>query len=360
MSLRYVAIIFAGLISACSQGHKIPDYVLSQDMDVQTYERVDHRFCSSIDPSIIDGNLDNSYWQCRLSLTKYRLKTDRLDPNFGNHNKKISDLATQISLKISMSPESSMAKVNQEIDNLDHAKCLEMGFIIDTDNQLKIDDYFSCRRFLLSQRNQLPPFDNLDYLKYQNQEYNISYIINQRVDNNIANKKNLSQKYPACIEHNIYSHNFSSCKEAQDNANQCFANIASKKLQKEVEQKVLCQKQSYHRFSDDLLIDQDENDDIYEELNKRSDFYNNNSFASIGIEDLSQFQSEKNPKEENIKSKIRDINSKTKLYGRFELTKLRQKYIILCQKNVDNEIVDYVKKLQSDCDNLKKYKLLTE
>lgn len=360
MSLRYIAIIFASLLAGCAQGNKIPEYVLSPDMNVQTYERVDHRFCSSIDLGNNSKGLDNSYWQCRLSLTKYRLKTDRFDPNFQSHNKRISDLATQISLKISMNPESSMAKVNREIDNLDHSKCLSMGFIIDTDDQLKIDDYFSCRRFLLGERNSFPPFDNIEYLKHQNQDYNMTYIVDQRIDQNISNKKILAKKYPGCMKHNIYSQNFDNCKTAQDNSKQCFADINSKKLKKEIEEKVLCQKQSYHRFPEDLLIEQEGEESVYEKANKRSDFYNNNNFASIGIEDLSQFQSEKNPREEEKKSKIEDINSKTKLYSRFELTKLRQKYIILCQKNVDNEIAHYVKNLQSDCNDLKEYKLLSD
>ncbi len=49
------------------------------------------------------------------------------------------------------------------------------------------------------------------------------------------------------------------------------------------------------------------------------------------------------------------IGSKNQLYNKFEIIKLREKYIKSCQVNADIEIVDYVTQHRNACEALKKY-----
>ncbi len=350
--------------SACSS-NKTPPYILSHILTIQPLEKTDHRFCSSLklDFDKTDDIKSTLYWRCRLSIVKYRLIPNPQTPADKKFNLEINDLITKISLKISATPESAIYQANKQIDNLDHNQCLRMGFKVFTDNQTKIDDYFGCRRVLMVDRKLLPPFGNVEYFKYPNNKYNLSFIVDQRVEQQIELYKEAAKAYPKCAKFNLYGEDFKRCKTAYDNSRKCYLEINRKKFKKEAEKKIACQRKTYIRFPDSFLKEKDRQKQAIAKHNTRSDYYNQQSFASIGIEDISQFDSDEkraNKMKEKKKQKEKNINSKDELYDKFELTKLRKKYVVSCQKEADEEIAQYLVYLNKECEDMKMFEILGE
>ena len=139
------------------------------------------------------------------------------------------------------------------------------------------------------------------------------------------------------------------------------------KFKKEYDEKIVCQKQSYIIFPNDLLKGNDAAQAEIERMNINSDYYNKYSLASLGL-DSSEFaakvdedpkESAKLAKEKKIE-KDKKINSKAGLYTKFELTKLRQKYIFLCQKEADVRVVKYLDEVNKACRELEKFEIVGE
>ena len=356
-----IALIFSVAV-ACSRGQD--PYILSHLSQIQVLEKQDHKFCVSLKLSFDKGdNLKSGiYWRCRLSLAKYKLYTDQRAPNYAKHNLEISDLITKISLKLSNTPESILIRENKKMDDRQHKQCLIMGFVFDTEDQAKIDDYFACRKALIEDQQLVPPFGNTEYLKYPNRSYNLGFVIDRRIDEEIKRYNSEKKNYPTCIKFHFSSANFKNCVAAQNRSRQCFTEIDKKKFRREGEEKIVCQKQAYLRFPDEFLKEEDRNKRDIERMKNNSDYYNKQNFASIGIGDLSQFESKSDKKTEEVTNKKSDknINSKEGLYSKFELTKLRQKYIFSCQQEADGRVIDYVEGLKKDCGKMIEFEVIGE
>ena len=362
--------IFAAIFCvsfACSQV-KDP-FVLSHIPAIQVLEKQDHGFCSSLKIGFdnSDDLKSGLYWRCRLSLAKYRLYTDNSTPENERHNLEISDLITKISLKLADTPESILIRENKKMDERHHQRCLAMGFTIATEDQTKIEDYFICRKTLIDELQLVPPFGNTEYLEYPNRSYNIGFAIDQRTDKDIKSYFAAKSNYPTCVKFNLNNINFKNCTAAQDKMRQCFSNIEKQKFKKEYDEKIVCQKQSYIIFPNDLLKGNDAAQAEIERMNINSDYYNKYSLASLGL-DSSEFaakvdedpkESAKLAKEKKIE-KDKKINSKAGLYTKFELTKLRQKYIFLCQKEADVRVVKYLDEVNKACRELEKFEIVGE
>jgi hypothetical protein len=347
---------------SCSQPKPDP-FVLSHLPHIQPLEKQDHSFCSSLKIAFdkSDNLKSGLYWRCRLSLTKYRLYTDNSRPENAKHNLEISDLITKISLRLSDTPESILMRENKKMDDRQHQQCLALGFVIATEDQAKIDDYFSCRRALIEEQRLSPPFGNSDYLQYPNRSYDIGFAIDRRVDEEIKQHNAAKEKYPTCAGFNLNSLNFKNCTIAQDRSRQCFSEIEKKKFKKEAEEKTICQKQSYIEFSDDFLKEDDLHKKDIARMKTNSDFYNQYSFASIGVDDT-QFTAENKDAKlpSSQRGSTKKINSKAELYSKFELTKLRQKYIFSCQQEADSRIASYVADLKKSCEDSAKFEIIGE
>jgi hypothetical protein len=335
-------------------------FLLSHLPQVQLQEKQDHNFCASLKLNFDESNnLNNqAYWHCRLSMAKNHLNTDDFLPQIQQNNAEISDLITKISLKVSQISESILSHENNKMDERQHKKCLDLGYIFATDDQAKIDEYFACRKVLIDDQLSVPAFGNLEYLDYPNNSYNLGFVVDKRIDAEIKNYDEKKSKYPACIKFNLNDINFKNCAAAQDKSQVCFGEIDKKKFHKEWEEKILCQKQSYTKFGDELLKKDDAKKAELERTKVNSNFYNNNSFAALRL-DESQFSSDKKNNLETEKIK-KNINSKENLYSKFELTRLRKQYISSCQKEADLRVKKYVNELEKNCADLTKFEIIGE
>ncbi len=364
--IKQIAIFFIAFAStslfSCNNFSKNTksSYILSTIPKIRSLEKVDHDFCNSLNINYGNKNSKQSqkYWRCRLSAAKFRFKTEISTPEDQNHNQSINDLASKISAKLALSPESLLENASIEIENIEHRQCLKMGFDLSTDNQVKVDEYFACRKILIEERFAIPPFRKADYLKYKHGKYNTSFAIDQAIDKKIEQFKKAQEQYPECVKYKIASEEFKNCTIAYDNMDKCLLGINKKKFHKEVENKITCQRQAFLRFPNEMSKDVEDNESRLKKINSRSDYYNKNDFIALGIGDISQFNSETEQKDKEIQNSDSQqiestkqglINSNKNLYARFELTKLREHYINICQKNTDSKIKKYQQSLKDRC-----------
>lgn len=335
-------------------------HLLSDIPEVRELEKEDHRLCTDLKLNFDgkDNFLSRTYWQCRLSFAKYRLRAGpSATPEQARRDVDFTDLVAKISLKVSSTPEAVIIRENKKMDEYDHKKCLAMGFVLDTEDLLKVEDYFSCRKVLLDESQLIPPYGNLDYLSYSNRSYGVGFVVDQRVTKAINYYNEMKEKYPTCISFGVNSLNFKRCVEARSKALQCYEQIPQKKFRREGDEKVTCQKRAYLRFGDDLIKKDEQKKHDIERASRNSDFYNNRSFASIGASE-SDFVPE-GSEERDLKEKAAEkINSKAGLYEKFELTKLRQNFVVSCQQDAASRVEVYVLELKKSCGALEKFEIL--
>jgi len=382
LTIVIFAITFFAL--SCSQ-KKVgpPFYILSPLPHIQQREMVDHKFCSSIKFDLKNSDLreNKSYWRCRLTVAKQRLAAYNT-PSTRQYNLEISDLITKISLKISASNEESITRQNIKIDDRQHRQCLKLGYEIATKDQAKIDEYFACRLSLLDDMQHIPPYGNLEYSKYKNSEYNINFVVNKRIDANIAQYEEQKKQYPDCVKFNLYEKNFANCTKAYDNFRACSKEVPKKSFKKEVSEKIKCQRRSYVRFPNELIKQEENVKDNVAQRNYRSDLSNQNNLESLGLDaesfaapifeeeiDFDSLSDEeideimlKEDEERRIaqEQKEKDINSKKGLYSKFEVNKLRQQYVVACKKEADKIVEQFTRSLKQDCMDMKNFKVLGE
>mgnify|MGYP003332040135 CR=1 FL=1 len=357
VTISFIILITFNLFS-CQNKKTFSKYIISEVDYIREFEKADHNFCNSTGSNYNenDNAINSNYWRCRLSTTKYRLKTDNSKEENVKHNKYIGDLIAEISKMLSLSPELLLERANIQIEQIDHQKCLDMGFEFYTEDQVKIDEYFLCRKILIETRFTIPPFKDPTYSMYKNNNYNTSFVLNQRIDEKINQFKKSEIKYPNCIKYKIYGEDFTRCSLAYDNMNKCLLDIKKSKSYKEIKKKIICQRQSFDRFPSDMIKESKDNKEAIRKTNIRSDFYNNNDFNALGINDISQFESSKDniSKNDSIKNQNDNnlLNSNKALYADFELIKLRGQYINLCQKNANIEILEYEQQMKSKCQDI--------
>lgn len=364
--LKAILITIFCITFSCT--HVKEPYILSHLPQIEILEKQDHQFCDGLKLNFdrTDAIKSSLYWRCRLSLAKYKLYTDTSIPENARHNLEITDLIGKISIKLAETPESILMNENKRIDSRQHRQCLSMGFSFDVEDQIKVDDYFACRKALLENEQLVPPFGNFEYLKYPNRSYNIGFVIDLRIDERMKEYKVAQEKYPTCIKFNLISTDFKNCTKAQDNSRQCFTEIDKNKFKKELGEKIICQKLAYVELPDKLLKENDRGKKDIERMKSNSDYYNQNNFAALGIDDVTNFDADDDrvialkEKEEKEKNAKKNINSRTNLYDKFELTKLRQKYIASCQKEAESRVMKYVEDLKNSCKKMAEFEKVAE
>lgn len=359
-----ILILLFLLCSACAKPKPNP-FLISPNYNIQILERKDHQFCSALK---IDHNQttlmqSRQYWGCRLSMTKHHILKSRSSKAI-THNLGLNDLINKIKVRIANLPESIIHHANSKIDEKQHKKCLELGYEVATEDNGKIDDYFSCRSALIEDYKLLPPYRKSQYMKYPNKHYNLNFAITRRIENKLAQYNEQKKLYPTCVKYNIYNPNFKLCTEAQDASKECHQNIEKSRYKKELKDKINCQRLSYVHFPNRLIKFEEEKENKANQTNYKSDYYNNNNFAALGLDEES-FQSKEEEKEEDKTGKIpveveKSINNDNELYSKFEITKLREKYILKCQQSVDHTMKKFIEEEKFKCEQLKKFKKIGE
>ncbi len=350
---RIFLLLILATLASCASVKK--EYLLSHIKEIQNLEKQDHKFCTSLNLELnkTDNFKSRLYWRCRLSMAKYKIKTNPVSRIDIKRNLDINELISKISFKIAETPEASLLKESKKMDNIHHLKCSRMGFIIDFTNAEKTDDYFACRKALVDEQQVFPPFGNAEYLKYPNNSYTIGLVIDIRIDKAIKEYQAAEKEHPACIKYYSNKQKFTECGNAQNEAKKCFLEIDKKRFQKELDKKIICQKRSFLQFPDSLLKE-DVSKKNDSKINSKVNSYDQNSFAALGLDEESFAGKKKVDKVKKEESSAK-LNSKNNLYSKFELTKLRQEYISECQQEADDQIKQYNDSLVDSCKAMEVY-----
>ena len=147
--------------------------IISCSLDDGTVKRIesrDHQFCIALGLDFIanengvDINYDDAlkaeiYWRCRIILAKNKLRNDSVIPQDIRHNILINNLIADIEKNFADSYEKWTNSRNSLTDNHDHKLCAAQGYSVDTLDQTKLEDYFSCRKKLIFDAQIIPPFN---------------------------------------------------------------------------------------------------------------------------------------------------------------------------------------------------------
>ena len=279
-NLTNFLIIF--ILSVSCKSNYTPSYILSNSPVIQKFEEEDNFSCNLIklnsnNPEIYGNEL---YWRCRLSYAKYRLKS-LSDPL----HQEVSVLIAKIDAILYDSKNSSLQEELSFLDKKDHKTCVDLGFISETLDKKEIENYFLCRERLIQKNSDLAPFNKNEYLKFINRTYNIGYVVNKNIADNIEKESKKRVNYPECSFFSIYSDEFKECTAKHDKIADCKKNIEDKKAEMKHDSSLICQKQAYERFGNNLL----KNDSILKQeiarKNYLSDYQNRTNFDGLGIDE---------------------------------------------------------------------------
>ena len=366
-------VFFSILISAsCAKKIQQP-YIISDYLDIQQLEEYDHKSCANLKLNFDKSNIVESklYWHCRLSFSKYHLEINPVFPRQQEFNQKISDLIAQISIKISRNQETNIEREINKIDEKDHRQCNKMGYYPDAKDQTKIEEYYLCRKNLIELNYSELPFGNQKYAEYQNKSYNIAFVIDKRIKESIKQNQEKLEKYPECSNFRTYSDEFEKCVKSLDLYKNCIAESNVKIFNKEGSEKIICQKQAYIRFNDEMIKNDERVDLEIINRNKNSDKQNKNNFESIGINEkdfIGKAPKKKDEKklseqdelearikkwEEEKKKGNKIQNNSDNIYSKHEIAKLRREFISSCLKIIDADLSIYKKNIYEKCEKIK-------
>jgi len=335
-----------------------PPYIISDYPEIQPLEEYDHQYCVSLKLNFDKtNNLESKlYWHCRISFAKFRLE---IKPNFPwqmEFNKKISDLIAKISIKISRNQETIIQQELNKIDENDHKKCLKLGYNHESRDKSAIEDYYVCRKNIIELNYSEPPYNNSQYTPYQNKSYDINFIINKRIEESIKKGKEDLKNYPECANYRLVSLDFENCKKATELFRGCIKESNLKIVNRENNEKVVCQKQAYNRFSDEMIRNEDRSELRIRDRNINADRENKSNFTSLGIneEDFMAKAKRLEIKKQQLR-KIREGegNNNLNIYSKQEISRLRKDFIANCLKIIDERVNEYSNQLKQECETLK-------
>ena len=367
-------LVFFSILTLSSCAKKIQQpYIISGYLDIQQLEEYDHKSCANLKLNFDKSNIVESklYWHCRLSFSKYHLEINPVFPRQQEFNQKISDLIAQISIKISRNQETNIEREINKIDEKDHRQCNKMGYYPDAKDQTKIEEYYLCRKNLIELNYSELPFGNQKYAEYQNKSYNIAFVIDKRIKESIKQNQEKLENYPECSNFRTYSDEFEKCVKSLDLFKNCIMESNVKIFDKEGSEKIICQKQAYIRFNDEMIKNDERVDLEIINRNKNSDKQNKNNFESIGINEkdfIGKAPKKKDEKklseqdelearikkwEEEKKKESKIQNNSDNIYSKHEIAKLRREFISSCLKIIDADLLIYKKNIYEKCEKIK-------
>lgn len=374
---KQLSVLLFLLVLSCHKDNPIDD---SQDKKLQQIERSDHQYCISLglDYAKEDDLRTELYWRCRLDLATYKFKNNATTGQDITNNTLIIKLIERTTKNLADANIGSEKRKNRSLDDKDHERCLSMGFDLKNIDQAKVEEYYLCRKKLADEFNSAPAFNNQSYVKTGN-GYNYDYILDSAIERNLNESQKIKNIYPECAKYDFRSEKFASCKKAQDNARTCFTRSKTLRTKLDLEEKANCQVLVYYNFPSSMLRDEDKpqkldkisdegNVDVLKQVEgakKSKEAYQaykkqlkmQTAEKSTATKEEDDDNDDDEDSEDSSKydlAKMKELNNKSGLYSRFELTRLRQKYIATCKIKVSKDLNDFFKQRDDECDKISK------
>jgi len=351
-SLFLIAIAF--LCFSCA------DSEFEERQKIKKLEDEDHKYCIKLGLDFgFDAIETELYWRCRVSLAG-KITIQR---TFSLSSSAKDEYLNNLEIKFQKSFEDLNNYRNNLIGRKHHKICQKRGYDINSIKQDEVEKYLDCRQDLIKTYQVNPPYKKTHYLERPQDSYNIKYVINKRQDHEIERLEEERKKYPRCVHLEIKTKNYKKCINDYDKNAKCLENAQQMRFKKEMEQRMICQRRLYQRFPESLL----KKDEIQEEFDRKkvaADIYNNNDFINIGVDDdmLKTFESAeaiRKREEEKIRKakekkeqKKEDFNNEEKLYSKAELTALKKKFIVECDKRIKPITEEFIESKNLICQTL--------
>ena len=331
-------------------------YLFDQQSKLGIIERQDHQKCVSqgLDYGDWDEIITELYWRCRYELINARRVSNIVDV-FSKNNAVVEQMSDEVLKNLSRAKYSVLAKMEDDIELLDHEKCTKIGYklgIVDLD-----DDYYICRKDLILAR--IPPAPRITNTfaasalpKDKSKQY--IAIANETINSNkeAGLIMEMMQKYPSCAGLNTKSNDFKKCSAASDESTKCLANIGSIRVKKDLQDKIYCQKQTFIQFPDNYALAKDKSASEIEKLKLEDKKKTDKEVKEEINTTLMYLQGERDLK--NIGRYVDDGNnqeekSKDKLYSRVELLRLRESFNYQCNKKMEDKLPEFIEQSSQSC-----------
>jgi hypothetical protein len=172
--------------------------------------------------------------------------------------------------------KNQLMQQNIAIENFHNTLCLEMGLNPDSENLKITEQYLQCRFSLAKNYGIVPAFGRLQYLKYQQNFYNLSYIADKKTDENIKNYTMYQKEFPICSKINPRSSSFQKCIISSEKHKKCKEDVMKKDFQQDYKIRMMCYKKARSHFPTTLAISSDKN------LKKELDMHDKNTASLLG------------------------------------------------------------------------------
>lgn len=343
-------------------------YLITNQSNLRIIERQDHQKCISqgFDLGEWDDISTEMYWRCRYNLAQERMITDPISAESIQNNAQIKLISEEILKKLNRAKQSNLARIEDDIQTMDHARCVKQGYNLDDIDRVGINEYYLCRQKLVLDRIMPAPSVTNSYeasilSKNKFNQYLQDLAANKKPDQQVLLVNEMMSKYPLCSGLNIRSEDFKKCVDAQEEAKRCLASIETVKFKKQLEDKIYCQEQAFIQFPDNYSLAREKSSEVIAKLDReqkdREDQLKKAEHNSLTLKFLSGgLTKDIETRNGSFDSKFGQfpgqLKSTNNLYSKIELLKLREQFINRCMVVTEEKLPIFVERVSDDCRNI--------
>ena len=366
-------LIFVASFALLSGCQILSQQEISNSMEMQTnikdIERHDHQLCVSQGVNFEKWTDVSAeiYWRCRYNLIQDKMINNPVSPSDIENSAMITELSDKILKNLQKARKAILIGMEDDPEDSDHLKCLEMGYILDPKDQDKNEAYYECRKQLIVNRSAPPPgivdgYQKSPSLTSENKmQQHVAKIAQYEMppSNEVEFTINRINQYPNCININVKSKLFDKCVVAQKESLFCLDNIRTVNAKKQLDDKIYCQRQSLLQFPDNYtltrnksakeieeILKKEREDEIAEakanqerKLNRTQKFFGEGYASQDRI-----FSDESDTK--NVKEKQ---NEREKMFNKIQILELREEFIIKCNQLLAKKLPDTIEMERRKC-----------
>lgn len=342
-----------------------PD-IISDRSVLRIAEGEDHQKCvaQGFDLNKWDDIVTELYWSCRYDLIqKRRIYDNSTDPEVIANNIKVKKISDEILKNLNRARQVVLAKLQGNIQTSDHAKCVSLGYNLDSENPAEIESYYKCREGLVLGRISPAPKVTNSYeasvMPDDKTSRYLQIVKEARRDNpeviKIDEQINL---YPMCAGLNVRSEDFKKCASAQEDAKKCFLDINLRRARKNVDDKIYCQKQAFIQFPDNYALIKDrspaqiasDKKKAKEAEAKKAKEKEEQVKTNLTLMFLQGGSTSDVLNMESVRNEKADKKEETKiLYGKIELLNLREQFIERCNISMEQKMPIFIEEEAAKC-----------
>ena len=359
---QFYKIIFLIFLVGSLSCSRPESYLVNNQANLRMIERQDHQKCVYRGMDIGEwGDVNTEvYWRCRYNLIQERLIDYPISSASMENNAMIKKISDDILKKWNRARQFLLSKLDDNIETLDHSKCISQGYEIDSVDSAQVEAYYICRQNLVLER--MPPapgitnsYEAAILSDSDSDEYMKMIRENKKTDKEVLLVSKMMNNYENCAGLKVRSDEFKKCTDATDEAKKCLSKIEVAKAKKGLEDKIYCTQQSFNQFPDDYAFSKYKSSkEIAKEKQKKIDA--KNELGKIQAKQSENLKYLKGDILEASKNKDmlfnndqNDSDKRSRLYSKIELMKLREQFVKRCDKSMEEKIPHFADKYVNDC-----------